>query len=126
MDRKEPAMPTGADSNAEVRAAVLTKVDERLHEMFPVGQSAAAVSSFDELEAAATVTGDALARELMQEALKSVLAVKDAAPPERCPDCGTKLKHVEMPKTIATIRGLVGASRVWCKCRKCRKAFFPE
>ena len=121
-----PAMLAKADSNAEVRAAVLIKVDERLHEMFPVGQPAAAVSSFDELEAAATVTGDVLARELMQEALKSVLAVKDASPPERCPDCGTKLKHVEMPKTIATIRGLVGASRVWCKCRKCRKAFFPE
>ena len=125
MDRKEPSMPARADSNAEVRTAVLARVDERLHEMFPDGQAAAAVSSFDELEAAATVTGDALARELMQEALKSVLAVKDASPPERCPECGTKLRHIEMPKTIATIRGLVGASRVWCKCRKCGKAFFP-
>lgn len=119
-------MPAKADSNAEVRAAVLARVDERLHEMFPVGQAAAAVSSFDELEAAATVAGDALARELMQEALKSVLALGDASPPERCPDCGTKLKHVEMPREIATIRGLVGASRVWCSCRKCRKSFFPE
>ncbi len=119
-------MPACADSNAEVRAAVLVKVDERLHEMFPDGRPAAAVSSFDDLEARAAVTGDALARELMQQAIRSVLALPDASPPERCPDCGTKLKHLEMPKEVATIRGLVGASRVWCHCRKCRKGFFPR
>ena len=119
-------MSAAAGSNAEVRTAVLARVDERLHEMFPDGRPAAAVSSFDDLEAAAAVTGDALARELMEQAIRSVLALPDASPPERCPACGTKLKHVEMPKAVATIRGLVGASRVWCHCRKCRKGFFPR
>ena len=119
-------MPACADTNAEVRAAVLARVDERLREMFPDGRPAAAVASFDELEAAAAMTGDALARELMEQALRTVLGAADAGPPERCPDCGTRLKHVEMPKEIATIRGLVGASRVWCHCRKCRKGFFPR
>jgi hypothetical protein len=119
-------MPARLDSNAEVRAAVLARVDERLHEMFPDGRPSAAVSDFDDLEARAAVTGDALARELMEQALRTVLGVADAEPPERCGDCGTKLKHVEMPKEIATIRGLVGASRVWCHCRKCRKGSFPR
>lgn len=114
-----------AVSNAEVRTAVLAKVDERLQEMFPDGRPAAAISSFDDLEAAAAVTGDALARELMEQAIRSVVALPEAAPPERCATCGTKLKHVEMPKEVATIRGLVGASRLWCHCRKCRKGFFP-
>lgn len=89
---------SAAGSNAEVRAAVLARVDERLHEMFPDGRPAAAVSSFDDLEAAAAVTGDAVARELMEQAIRSVLALPDASPPERCPTCGTKLKHVEMPQ----------------------------
>ncbi len=119
-------MPACLDSNAGVRAAVLARVDERLHEMFPDGRPSAAVECFDDLEARATVAGDALARELMEQALRTVLGVAEAEPPERCPDCGTKLKHVEMPKEIATIRGLVGASRVWCHCRKCRKGFFPR
>jgi len=115
-----------AGSNAEVRAAVLARVDERLREMFPDDRPAAAVASFDDLEARAAVTGDAIARELMEQAIRSVLDLPEALPPERCPDCGTKLKHVEMPKGVATVRGLVGASRVWCHCRKCRRGFFPR
>ena len=124
---KGAPMPADILTNAQRRSAVLARFEERLHDIWPDGVEPAGpgFASFDDLEAAATVTGDAIARELMEQEIKRAVALPETAIPERCDECGTKLKRVEVSKAVATIRGPVRMSRLWCQCRKCRKAFFP-
>ena len=57
-------------SNAARRAAVLAEMEKRLKDIWPDGDlPARSAHSFDDLEAVATRTGDAVARELMEGAL---------------------------------------------------------
>jgi len=120
-------MPADILTNAQRRAAVLAKFEAELHEVWPDGAepTGPGFASFDELEAAAAMTGDAIARELMEQEITRAVALPEDEVPERCDECGTKLKRVEIRRGVTTIRGPVKLSRLWCHCRKCRKAFFP-
>lgn len=120
-------MPAAAMTNAQRRAAVLARFEEQLLDMWPDEAEASepGFASFDDLEAAAAMTGDALAREIMELEITRAVALPETEVPDRCDECGSKLKRVEIPRGVSTIRGPVKVSRLWCHCRKCRKAFFP-
>jgi hypothetical protein len=135
-------MPAAAMTNARRRAAVLSGYEAQLLDMWPDRAEASepGFASFDDIEAAAAMTGDALARETMEQEITRAVALSETEVPYRCDECGSKLKRVEIPRGVSTVRGPVNVSRPLCHCptrcvgrtsdadasgRKCRKASFP-
>ena len=114
-------------SNAARRAAVLAEMEKRLKDIWPDGDlPARSAHSFDDLEAVATRTGDAVARELMEGALAQVLTLPEGEIPRRCPECGLAFDRKKKRRTVATIRGPVRFERDYLYCEKCRRGFFPR
>jgi hypothetical protein len=118
-------MPAG--TNAEIRSRLMAKYEKRLREAFPDEgpPRAGAFADFNEIEAAGVRVGDATAAEFMEEAIDRSLDLSEFDLPKRCPKCGRALKHIRVPRSIATIRGLVGLRRIHCYCKRCKEGFFP-
>ena len=116
------------NTNAQRRALILAQVEARLQEVWPDEQPAPqrTFADFDELEATAARTGDALAQALMAAGLQQALTLPAAPRPATCPDCGRALQWESKPRTVQTIRGPVGLQRDYGYCRACRRGFFPR
>lgn len=119
---------TPAVTNAERRAVLLARFEERLREVWPEETPGRRVpfADFNELEAKATVLGDETPRRIMESVLAAALDLPVSERPERCAECGRKLQYSRKAKTTDTIRGPVRAERDYAYCRGCRRGFFPR
>ena len=119
---------TASMANAQRRAILVARFEERLRELWPDEPGAGRIpfADFNDLEAKATVFGDATMRGLMESALKMALELPAAQRPERCSECGRKLQYSRKPKTTQTVRGPVRVERDYAYCRGCRRGFFPR
>ena len=124
-------MPESAPvmTNAQRRAILVAKFEERVREIWPDESPAerrVPFGDFNDLEAAATTLGDVTMRNVMESALQGALDLPAADRPGRCGDCGHKLQYSRKAKTTATIRGPVTAKRDYAYCRACSRGFFPR
>ena len=127
---------TTSMTNAQRRAVLVARFEERLRELWPDETPGGRVpfSDFNDLELKATVLGDGMTRETMQSALEEAMELEAAEKPERCERCGKKLQYSRKTKTTETIRGPVRAERDYQErpgstgayCRGCRRGFFPR
>lgn len=115
-------------TNAERRARVLARFEERLRELWPdeTGGRRVPFADFNDLEAKATAFGDETMRGLMESALQMALDLPAAERPELCPECGRRLQYSRKPRTTETVRGPVRVERDYAYCRGCRRGFFPR
>jgi hypothetical protein len=121
--------PAPVLTNAQRRAALVTRFEQRVREIWPdesPGKRRVPFCDFNELEAAATTLGDETMRGVMESALDATLDLPAGDMPVQCPDCGRKLQYSRKAKTTATIRGPVTAERDYAYCRACCKGFFPR
>jgi len=124
-------MPESAPvvTNAQRRAVLVARFEEKLGEMWPDGggdKSGVPFADFNDLESAATTLADETMRRVMESVLESALDLPAADRPHRCGDCGRKLQYSRKMKTTATIRGPVTAERDYAYCRACSRGFFPR
>lgn len=119
---------TAAATNAQRRAVLLARFEERLREIWPDETAGPRVpfADFNDLEAKATILGDETTRHVMESALATAMDLPAAERPERCDECGRKLQYSRKPKTTETIRGPVRVERDYAYCRGCRRGFFPR
>lgn len=113
-------------TNAERRAAVLSKVEEKLREIWPDVSGDRTFGTFDDLEAMAARTGDQLSQEVMSAGLREAMAGVSDEQSSKCPQCGRALQWSRTSKGIATIRGPVQLERDYGYCRGCRNGFSPR
>lgn len=119
---------TEAVTNAQRRAVLLARFEERLRELWPDETAGRRVpfADFNDLEAKATILGDETTRRIMESALATAMDLPASELPERCAECGRKLQYSRKPKITETIRGPVRAERDYAYCRGCRRGFFPR
>jgi Pyruvate/2-oxoacid:ferredoxin oxidoreductase delta subunit len=115
-------------TNAERRAVLLARFEERLRELWPDEAAGRRVpfADFNDLEAKATILGDETTRRIMESALATAMDLPASELPERCTECGRKLQYSRKPKITETIRGPVRAERDYAYCRGCRRGFSPR
>jgi hypothetical protein len=69
--------------------------------------------------------GDLVAREFGTQKLARHTSKVCKDPP--CPHCGSLGEHAgEQTRELVTSRGLVPVTEAKCRCRKCRRHFFPS
>jgi len=119
-------------TNAEARARILARMEERLKRVYPddapmpTRAPRTRFASFDDLEASAVRTGDAVMQDIIEIELRRALLLDDDELPERCGKCGRKLQHSVKSRTVATIRGPTTFELDHMYCRSCRKGFSPR
>ena len=115
-------------TNAQRRAVLVARFEERLRELWPDEAAGRRVpfADFNDLEAKATVLGDETTRRVMEAVLATAMDSPTSKRPERCARCGRKLQYSRKPKTTATVRGPVRVERDHAYCRACREGFFPR
>jgi hypothetical protein len=82
---------------------------------------------FSDLEEAAVQAGEALSRQILDQALQRQSA--EAAPVEDqvCPECRGPLKEGEpFPRVVQTRVGATEWTEPCTTCRRCRRDFFPS
>jgi hypothetical protein len=99
-------MPAETMTNARRRAAVLSRFEEQLLDMWPdeADGQGPAFAGLDDLEAAAAAAGDAAAREPTQMEVARAALPEDEIP-ERCDECGSRPKAVEIKRRTDAIGG---------------------
>jgi hypothetical protein len=119
---------TASMTNAQRRAILVARFEERLRGIWPDEPSGRRVpfADFNDLEAKATVLGDETTRRVMEAVLATAMDIPTRDRPERCSECGRKLQYSRKPKTTETVRGPVKVERDHAYCRACRKGFFPR
>lgn len=115
-------------TNAQRRAVLVARFEERLRELWPDEPCGRRIpfADFNDLEAKATVLGDETTRRVMEAALETAMDIPAPGRPERCARCGRKLQYSRKPKTTQTVRGPVRVERDHAYCRACREGFFPR
>ena len=113
---------------AQKRAEFLSRADKAFSRMFGSdGQNG--LMTFDQREKRACEVTDELARWLMAEhvALDRLAGPVEAA----CPICGGPVVYESAEeaerevRALQTRRGQIEYERAACRCRRCRKIFFP-
>jgi hypothetical protein len=114
---KKQALP------AECQKLVDQMAGQVLDLTYGQGCSPAEGARFEEVEEAGVLVGDALARAVMQQAMRRQATT---VPAERC-GCGTPLEPRDSePRTLSTRRGEIGWNEPSGYCPLHRRAFFPS
>lgn len=79
---------------------------------------------FAEIERRSHEVGRRVARRLTEEALAEQARARQG--PRECPECGTPVAGVVVPRDLETRDGVISLDEIRCDCPRCRRAFFPR